>query len=120
MYSLEFEIKDLPKTTNSKRSFGHWSQYHRETQKWKRQLVPYLQSKRPSAALRKARIVLIRKSSMEPDFDGLVSSFKHVLDSLVDARIIIDDRPSVIQPEYRWEKATKGKGSISIRVEELD
>ena len=120
MYTLEFSSKGLPKTTNSKRRFGHWSQYHRETQKWKQTLVPYLLSKRPmDGPLQKSKIILIRRSSVEPDFDGLVSSFKHILDSMVDAKIIANDKPRTIFPEYKWEKTLQKKGNIVVYVQEI-
>lgn len=73
-------------------------------------------------ALKKAKLSLIRHSSNECDFDGLVSSFKHVIDGLVVAQVIIDDKSSVIdQPSYSWEFRQRNLGgqiSIKIEVEE--
>lgn len=114
-YLLEFELPGLPKTTNSG-GRSHWTVKAREAKKWKN-LVAVLASK-PPTPLTKAKLTLTRCSAVEPDFDGLVSSFKHVVDGLVDARVIVNDKQSVIgQPAYLWEKASPGKGKIKVRVE---
>lgn len=121
MYRLEFTMAGLPKTTNAKRGFGHWSQYYKESVKWKKNILPYLISKRPEAPLQKAKLTLVRGSSVEPDFDNLVSSFKHLIDALVDARILVNDRcENIGQPSYAWEKAQQGKGYVRILVEEIE
>lgn len=68
----------------------------------------------------KAKLTLTRYSSKEPDFDGLCSSFKNVIDGLVEAGVIIDDKMSVIgQPTYAWVKCPPKKGKIKVVVEEL-
>lgn len=77
-------------------------------------------NKEPKEPLKKAKVTLSRFSTREPDFDGLVCSFKPILDGLTNSKIIIDDKMSVIgQPTYKWEKIGKGKGKIHILVEEL-
>ncbi len=68
--------------------------------------------------LKKAHLTLTRHSSIRPDSDGLVSSFKHVIDGLVDTKIIVDDDYKTIgMPTYLWEKAPAKKGYITIKVE---
>jgi Holliday junction resolvase RusA-like endonuclease len=119
-YQLEFTIPGLPKTTNSKRKFGHWAQAHAEASKWKRSVIPFLTNRKPPTALQKAKVVLVRGSSTCPDYDGLVSSFKHVLDALVEAEVLENDRMDNIGvPEYKWEKAPRELGYIRVRVEEV-
>jgi hypothetical protein len=73
----------------------------------------------PKVPYKKAKFVLTRHASgRPPDFDGLVSSFKWVLDSFVKSGLIIDDSMEVIgQPEYRHEKAPRLKGFITIEFE---
>jgi hypothetical protein len=72
---------------------------------------------KPRQPLQKATITLTRFSSNEPDFEGLVSSFKPVLDGLIEAGVILDDHPSVIgQPVYLWERCKAGSGKIRIQV----
>jgi hypothetical protein len=50
----------------------------------------------PLSPLAKAHIRLIRHSHRTLDFDGLVGSLKPVVDSLVSAGVILDDRWSVL------------------------
>jgi hypothetical protein len=46
-----------------------------------------------------------------------VSSFKWVVDGLINAGIIISDKPSVIgQPIYKWMKVAPKKGFIEVKV----
>jgi hypothetical protein len=62
-------------------------------------------------------VLLTRLSSTEPDFDGLVSGFKVILDSLIKCGVLEDDNPKVIgHPTYAWEKCKKGEGRIRIEV----
>lgn len=119
-YELEFEINDLPKTTNAfKRQ--HWIHRHKEAQKWKRAVYSAVNERKPGRSLQSAKLNLVRYSSKCPDSDGLVSSFKHVIDGLVAAQIIVDDSYANIgMPEYRWEKAPKGKGKIKVKVESIE
>ena len=62
-------------------------------------------------------IACLLYSSKPPDSDGLVISFKHVLDALILADVIIDDNYMVIgMPDYKWQKQTRGKGYIEFEV----
>lgn len=119
-YYLEITLPGLPKTTNSKRRFAHWAQQNLEANQWKRSIKAYLVSKKPPAPLKQAKLTLTRYSSVEPDYDGLVSSFKHLIDGLTEAGVIENDRRENIGvPDYRWEKAAQGKGFIKVVVEEI-
>lgn len=72
---------------------------------------------KPTQPMLSARIEMIRHSSTEPDFDNLVSSFKWILDGLIDAGVIVSDKPSVIgQPVYQWKKAAPKNGFIEVKV----
>lgn len=117
-YTLAFTLTGLPKTTNG-HSRAHWRSLHKEATKWKR-AVRFAINIVPDTPIKKAKLLLIRRSSSEPDFDGLVSSFKHVIDGLIKAGIIESDKMSVIgQPEYKWEKVSRGAGHIYIEVKDL-
>lgn len=119
-YELTFELPGLPPTTNSG-GRAHWAAKVKVATRWKVAVLSAVRNRAPLAPLNKARLVLVRHSGSEPDFDGLVSSFKHVVDGLVDGRILHDDKPSVVGcPEYRWERAPRGKGKISVRVTSLE
>ena len=118
-FKLAFEIAGLPKMTNSFKR-AHWIHTHKERTKWKK-LVAHavaLQFK-PAQPLTSAALCLTRVSSAEPDFDGLVSGFKAVVDGLVECGVIATDKQSCIgQPAYKWERGQKGKGKIKVEVVE--
>lgn len=115
---IQFEIMGLPKTINAAGRW-HWALKSKEANYWKKMVFLSVCSQRPIEPLKKAKLTLTRCSSSEPDFDGLVSSFKHVLDGLKEARIILDDKPSNIgSPTYLWEKVSPKAGRIKVKVEE--
>ena len=121
-YRLNFTLQGLPETTNAARhSNGHWSERHKKDKSWKRQVwVEALQKGRPRQPLHKASVTLIRYSASEPDFEGLVSSFKTILDGLTEAGVIANDSMSVIgQPAYYWRKAKPKQGKIEVFVEDI-
>lgn len=116
--TLEFEIKGLPKMTNTLRV--HWRVKNDEANKWKELVVESVKPLWPisNPPLHSAVLSFTRYSTREPDFDGLVSSFKHVQDGLVLAGVLIDDKPKVIgKPNYSWEYARPKQGKIKIKVE---
>lgn len=116
-YSLSFELQGLPMMSNALLR-GHWRKKHAHALKWKRAVWAKCWHLRPDEPLVRAMLTLTRFSSREPDTDGLVSGFKHVVDGLVEAKVIADDRPSNIGiPNYRWEKVGNKSGKIKIEVE---
>lgn len=116
--ALSFKLAGLPKTTNASRRHGHWGALLSESRKWKKAVwAAVVVEGKPTQPMLSASIELIRHSSTQPDFDNLVSSFKWILDGLIDAGVIVSDKPSVIgQPVYQWEKAAPKKGFIEVRV----
>ena len=121
-YSLIMEIGGLPRMTNASGRPQHWAIKAKEKTAWKNAialLVPFV--KRPPAPISRARLVLTRFSTVSPDSDGLVSGFKHVIDGLVDIRILKNDKVvNIGMPEYRWKKAKPNHGKIRIELYELD
>lgn len=80
----------------------------------------YAVTMRPAEPLERAHLILTRHSSSEPDFDGLAVSFKPVIDGLVEAGVLANDKSGNIgQPEYRWFKAPMKMGFITVEVREL-
>ena len=70
--------------------------------------------------LSRAKLTLTRYSSVCPDPDGLVSSFKSVLDGLVECGVLENDRfTNIGMPTYAWEKAPKNEGKAKVIVEEI-
>lgn len=118
-YTLEFTLPGLPRMSNSLLR-GHWRAKHGHAMTWKRAVWRACWQLAPKEPLERAKLTLVRCSSVEPDFDGLVSSMKHVIDGLVEARIISNDKSANIGvPEYKWERAKPAKGCVKVKVEEL-
>ncbi|WP_413581085.1 hypothetical protein [Bdellovibrio sp. HCB288] len=119
---ITFFIPDLPLMTNQLLR-RHWSFIMKEKQKWHRLIdVAVIHQKilmGLDKPLEKARITFIRRSTREPDYDGLISGFKFVTDGLVESGVIVDDKVSVIgKSEYLWEKAINNKSQgILVCVE---
>lgn len=121
MFEIEFELNGLPVRTNNARS--HWALRSAEARKWKRKVIEAVIYKKlkPKKPLKHAILTLTRHSSVEPDFDGLVSSFKHVIDGLIYAQVLENDKTSNIgQPTYIWRKAPPGRGYIRVSVKESE
>lgn len=118
MLIAEFEIMGLPKMRN--RMSFNWRMAKLEADKWKNHVIGQCESLSiTNLNLDKAKLTFTRYSTSEPDFDGLVSGFKHVLDGLVRAKVIIDDKASIIgQPTFKWEKSKPKQGKIKIRIED--
>ncbi len=118
-YTLEFEILGLPKMPNQLLG-RHWRARSSHAQKWTKLVMFIVVRKVPKKPLEKAKLILTRYSSREPDYDGLTGSFKAVVDALKKTGIIADDTLTVIgKSEYRWEKVSPREGKIRIRVEEI-
>ena len=118
-YKLELTIHELPTRYNQGMG-AHWTQRHTESKKWVsligREIFVHTKPKEP---LKSAMLTLTRHSSVAPDYDGLVQSFKPVVDALKKLGIISDDSMKVIgKPTYGWEKAKPKEGFITITVEE--
>lgn len=115
-FKTSFVIEGLPKTYNS---IGrqHWSVKAKEARLWIG-LVRVSLKDIPSIPFKKAKLTLTRFSTSRPDPDGLASSFKHVIDGLVRAGVIENDKfENIGSPEYKWEKGTAKKGFIKVEIE---
>lgn len=117
----EIEIHDLPKLPNAT-MYKHWRTKHQEAQKWKKRVVEACTyAKITHLQLHHAILTFERHSSREPDFDSLVASFKHVTDGLVEAGVIVNDKPSIIgQSSFRWIKEKQKNAKIKVRIESAE
>lgn len=116
--SLEMFIPFLPKTPNQMLR-RHWTVVMNEKKQW-HNLVAFYSPRYDGKPMQKAKLIMTRRSSRQPDFDGLVGSFKHVLDGIVKMKIIADDKYEVIgDSTYRWEKVKKDKQGVHVVIEEL-
>ena len=119
-YQVEFEIKGLPALPNQI-MYRHWAVKRKLAKDWK-QLVYFhtMVAGRPKEPLSTARVTMTRFSAREPHWDNLAASFKHVLDGLIEARVIRDDsRKTIGQPLFDWQKTSQKAGFIRVRVEEI-
>ena len=115
-YRIALSLGGLPKTTNAG-GRAHWAAKAKEAREWINLVSMAVRNVRPPTPLTQATLSLTRYSTREPDFDGLVSSFKHIIDGLVRAGVIADDKPSVIgQPAFWWHKAPPKMGHVLIQV----
>lgn len=118
-YILSFELPGLPLMANALLR-GHWRKKHGHAVKWKRAVWAKCWHVRPTAPLERAKLTLVRCSSREPDTDGLVSGFKSIVDGLVEAKVLVNDKTANIGfPEYKWEKSTNKLSRVKVRVEQL-
>lgn len=121
VYIAEFSLPGLPKMTNNNSRLT-WQAKMGESRKWK-ELVSehvFFLCIQPQKPLKKAKLTLIRYSSSEPDTDGLVSGFKHIIDGLVVCGVLENDKPSNIGiPEYKWSYVPRKLGFVKIIIEEM-
>jgi hypothetical protein len=118
-FQCQITIPELPKTINA---IGrkHWAIKVKEARRWKNLVHLALGSQKPEKPLRRAVIACRRYSAKCPDYDGLVSSFKHVIDGLVTSGVIEDDSFKHIgMPYFSWLYAPKKKGFIVVEVLEI-
>jgi len=118
--SLTIEIPGLP-PMNTADGLSRWTR-RKIRERWVRhvQNAVLASRARPAAPWSRARVTITRCSSSEPDSDNLYAGAKFLLDGLKAARVIEDDKPSVIgMPDCRWERAPRGAGCVRIHVEPM-
>ena len=116
-YALEVRIAGLPDTPNARQ---HYMERARHVKVWRQKVFTAAWPHKPERPLERAKITFTRHSSVEPDFDNCVASFKACLDGLRQAGVIVDDRKkNVGAPEYLWTRSSPKDGFITIRVEEI-
>jgi hypothetical protein len=117
-FKLELELPGLPRMVNPSGRPMHWAIRAKEARKWKRDVSLAVIAAGPAPIrfpLKRARLEFTRFSSVEPDFDGLVSGFKWIQDALVHCGVLENDRMSNIgQPRYHWKRVPRGRGKIRI------
>lgn len=119
MYSLEFTIHALPKII-SNGSHGHWATKYAHAKKWHGLVAQAIGPNKPLAPLSAVSGIFIRGSSTPPDYDGLVISFKPLIDALVKCAVLQNDRINNLpNPKYLWEKAAPKRGFIKISIKEV-
>ncbi len=118
-YLLEFTLQGLPPMANQQLR-GNWRVSYGKARQWKQKVFSVAWPLKPSEPLTSARVTITRCSSKCPDFDGLVSAGKPLIDGLVQAGVLSDDSMRVIgAPTYLHEPAAQRKGRIKIKVEAI-
>lgn len=116
-FFFEFTSSELPKTRNQLTYTNRYERV-REKNKWLSLVSLAIGPDKPEKPLNKAKITCIKRSSRVQDYDGLVSSFKYIIDAFVKLHIIEDDNLYVVpNPSYKWEKVKRKEGGIVVRVE---
>jgi len=114
-YRIRIELDGLPSLNTA--ANRHWRVLQREKKEWQARVAAALVGKIPPRPLTSAVVRLTRFSSVEPDADNLLHSFKRVLDQVVRSGVLEDDSPAVIgSPIYGWEKVPPKKGYIVVEV----
>lgn len=120
MYELRFVIRGLPPTENRKKK--KWQAAWAKAKFWHEQIyMQTLLKGKPEKPLKHAKVTLTRYSWVSPDFDGLVSSFKCVIDGLVHAGVLENDTMKNIGiPNYKWQRTLQKSagGYIGVQVTE--
>lgn len=118
-YSVTITLQGLPKMVNANFK-NNWRALWAERKRWKELTARSFIIYRPKEPLKKAKVTITRHSSRCPDYDGLVSAAKALLDGLKLAKIIEDDNMNVIgRPEFKWEKCSPKNGRVVITVESV-
>lgn len=116
---ISFEIPSLPKRPNQSIGRG-WRANHGERLKWRRWVGLALLGKRPVEPYKRSKIKIIRCSSKEPDYDGLVASCKILIDCLKHHKVIEDDSMKHIKTEYLHQKVMPKMGKVIVSVYPVD
>lgn len=117
-YALAFTLDALPPLPNRTKG-QHWAVTAKSRKDWHWRVKGGVGRDKPKQPLERARVTLVRHSCSEPDEDNTMASWKPVLDGLVQAGVLADDKPSVVTLKSQWFHAPRGKGYIGISVEEI-
>lgn len=126
---IVFSIEVLPETPNSLKK-NRWARSN-ENKRWDRliqlELMRFMNEMDPNKRhlitsqfpFKKAKVTLIRHSSHVMDEDNKYGAWKSVIDAIKRNKIIEDDSPKHIELTCLWEKAKKGQGKITIKIESI-
>ena len=81
-YMICFNLLGLPDSGNVSMRHGSFHARNSKHQKWKTRVQAIVNGCLPKTPLKRARITLTRHAPRQLDYDGLVASFKPVVDGL--------------------------------------
>lgn len=117
---IKFTVNGLPKMPNQLLR-KHWAVISQEAKKWHILVHYHTLKQKPAKPHQKVKAEMTRFSTQEPDRDGLSGSFKYVMDGLVKAGIMVDDKPSVVvECIYKWEKSKLADQRIEVKIEPVN
>jgi hypothetical protein len=115
-----FELPGLPPTTNVLNT-KHWAAKKSIRDDWQGLISVVTSQCRPVKPYHRAHLTLTRYSTRCPDSDGLVGSFKYIIDGLVKCRVLEDDSYQHIgMPTYLWEKSSREESRIKVEIKGSD
>lgn len=116
--TIKIDIDYLPKMINALLRQNFWI-IKKEKDLVYNHVFAKLAGKVPPKPFKKANLILTRYSSTCPDPDGLVSSFKFVVDAFVFYKVLENDRyDNIGMPQYSWRRCKRKEGKITIEIEE--
>lgn len=120
MYKLDLTLHSLPDSLN-KGLRTHRFKYQQKNKRWDLLIFGMVRNRLPAEPLTKARLTIVRHSWRSLDYDGLVGSLKPVVDALVTAGVLIDDKYSVTGPWFVTQEFRPKKDGplLTVCVEEV-
>lgn len=120
MYSLEFILPGTPKAPNKLLGHSFWTK-HKNSEQWRVAVGLTVLRRGPEKPLERVKIELERRAPRTLDYDGLVASFKPVVDGLVEHQILKNDTWPITGPwSVNQVYAPRGKEHIWVRVTEVE
>ena len=121
MYKIDLTFHELPPSLN-KTLRKHWTGQRKVGKAWDQMVAIAVAGKLPPEPLPFARITIVRHFWASMDYDGVVGSMKPVVDALVTAGVLSDDRwkvtgPWIVDQVFR---AKKDGPMLTVRVESRD
>jgi len=132
-YSLLVSISKLPMLNHEATTRNRWAQ-KADVDYWRAVVTLMVPREfRPQKPLLLARAVFTRHSSVQPDKAQLGVSFKAIEDALTRSRmsqgkkprwitradVLFDDAPKYLDPDFRWARAPRSAGFVTIEIEEV-
>ncbi len=121
MYRLELEIRDiLPKSLNKEFRTNRFMR-NNQNKRWDALIDSLVRHQLPPIPLTKARIEIVRHSYRMLDFDGLVGSMKPIVDALVTAQVLADDKWSITGQWHVTQafRPKKNGSLIEVKIAEV-
>lgn len=95
---------------------------NRRRKKWHKRVgeMILVSGVRPTETVTRCELACVRWSPRMPDFDGLVQSFKPLVDGLVNHEIIADDHMGIIvRRRYSWVQVPKKYQEVTMEISQI-